>query len=180
LPRLKGYREGAVASSTLLPAVEDGGRRFDDEVADLAARSDEHPPLARDELPLGKMRDGELLFPSEAGGFRSQTLLGKPFEDVCKHLKLKKRVTPKGMRRTFQDLARQVGVAGLVQRSICGHLTEEMTERYSSVGQTEVEAALGKVISFAGYAQLSGSVHRGGKVVGNDIFNAREPRDAAH
>lgn len=132
-----------------------------------------------DELPLGKMRDSELLFPSEAGGFRSQTLLGKPFEDVCKHLKLGKRVTPKGMRRTFQDLARQVGVAGLVQRSICGHLTEEMTERYSSVGQTEVEAALAKVISFAGYAQLNGSVHRGGKVVGNDILNAREPGEAA-
>ena len=32
------------------------------------------------------------------------------------------------MRRTFQDLARRAAVDGLVQRSICGHLTEEMTE----------------------------------------------------
>jgi hypothetical protein len=39
------------------------------------------------------------------------------------------------MRRTFQDLACRAAVDGLVQRSICGHLTEEMTERYSSVAQ---------------------------------------------
>jgi len=51
------------------------------------------------------------------------------------------------MRRTFQDLARRAAVDGLVQRSICGHLTEEMTERYSSVAQVEVQAALGKVVS---------------------------------
>jgi hypothetical protein len=55
---------------------------------------------------------------------------------------------------TFQDLARLAEVNGLVQRSICGHLTEEMTERYSSVAQVEVEAALGKVVSLAGYREL--------------------------
>ena len=42
----------------------------------------------------------------------------------------------------------------LIQRSICGHLTEEMTERYSSVAQVEVEAAVGKVVSLAGYRDL--------------------------
>ncbi len=62
-------------------------------------------------------------------------------------------------------------VDGLVQRSICGHLTEEMTERYSSVAQAEVQAALGKVVSLAGYrGLLSGSrgakQRSGGKVVG--------------
>jgi integrase len=107
-----------------------------------------------DRLPPGPMKDSDLLFPSETGGFRSQTLLGKPFEDVCMHLKLGKRVTPKGMRRTFQDLARRAEVTGLVQRSICGHLTEEMTELYSSVGQNEVQAALGRVVSLAGYSDL--------------------------
>ena len=57
---------------------------------------------------------------------------------------------PKAMRRTFQDLARRAEVNSLVRRSICGHLTEEMTERYSSVAQVEVEAALGKLVSLAG------------------------------
>jgi hypothetical protein len=39
-------------------------------------------------------------------------------------------------------------------RIACSHLTEEMTERYSSVAQAEVEAALGKVVSLAGYRGL--------------------------
>jgi hypothetical protein len=85
----------------------------------------------------------------------------------------------KAMRRTFQDLARRAAVDGLVQRSICGHLTEEMTERYSSVAQVEVEAALGKVVSLAGYRDLlsgastearsRGNSASGGKVVGNAV-----------
>jgi hypothetical protein len=53
-----------------------------------------------------------------------------------------------------------------------------MTERYSSVAQVEVEAALGKVVSLAGYRDLlggactgarsGGSSRSGGKVVGNE------------
>ena len=118
-------------------------------------------------LPAGPTRESDLLFPSETGGFRSPTVLDKPFRDVCKHLALDKKVTPRAMRRTFQDLARQAAVDGLVQRSICGHLTEEMTERYSSVAQAEVEAALGKVVSLAGYRDLprgtGGNKQSGGK-----------------
>jgi hypothetical protein len=94
-----------------------------------------------DRLPAGPMQESDLLFPSETGGFRSPTVLDKPFKDVCQHLSLGKKVTPKAMRRTFQDLARRGAVDGLVQRSICGHLTEEMTERYSSVAQAEVDGA---------------------------------------
>jgi site-specific recombinase XerD len=126
-----------------------------------------------DHLPSGRMQGSDLLFPSESGGFRSPTVLDKPFKDICQHLSLGKKVTPKAMRRTFQDLARQAAVDGLVQRSICGHLTEEMTERYSSVAQAEVEAALGKVVSLAGYRDLlrdaGGAKRSGGKVVGKPI-----------
>jgi hypothetical protein len=100
------------------------------------------------------MRRSDLLFPSITGGFRSATALAKPFEDVCTHLKPAKRIAPKGMRRTFQDLARRAQVEGLVQRSICGHLTEEMTELYGSVGQDEVRAAMEKVVSLAGYRDI--------------------------
>jgi hypothetical protein len=127
-------------------------------------------------LPPGPMRESDLLFPSETGGYRSSTVLDKPFKDVCQHLALGKKVTPKAMRRTFQDLARLAAVDGLVQRSICGHLTEEMTERYSSVAQAEVQAALGKVVSLAGYRGLlrkTGVPNRsGGKRVGKAIAPA--------
>jgi hypothetical protein len=54
-----------------------------------------------DRLPSGPMRDSDLLFPSETGGFRSATVLDKPFKDVCQHLALGKRVTARAMRRTF-------------------------------------------------------------------------------
>jgi hypothetical protein len=67
------------------------------------------------------------------------------------------------MRRTFQDLARRAQVEGLVQRSICGHLTEEMTELYSSVGQDEVRSAMEKVVSLAGYREILAHGSRGGK-----------------
>jgi hypothetical protein len=72
-----------------------------------------------------------------------------------------KRITPNGMRRTFQDLARRAQVEGLVQRSICGHLTEEMTELYSSVGQDEVRAAMEKVVSLAGYRAILAQASKG-------------------
>ena len=106
-------------------------------------------------------------------GFRRPALIPL-FHDVRRkvaprhfqHLSIRKKVTPKAMRRTFQDLARQAAVDGLVQRSICGHLTEEMTERYSSVAQVEVEAALGKVVSLAGYRDLLGGASTEPEVVG--------------
>jgi hypothetical protein len=41
-----------------------------------------------------------------------------------------------------------------------------MTERHSSVAQVEVQAALGKVVSLAGYRELVGALRSGGKVVG--------------
>jgi hypothetical protein len=136
-----------------------------------------------DRLPPGRMRESDLLFPSDTGGFRSPTVLDKPFKDICKHLCLGKKVTPKAMRRTFQDLARRAAVDGLVQRSICGHLTEEMTERYSSVAQVEVEAALGKVVSLAGYRDLlrdtASWTRSGGKVVGNPISTLDHQTDTA-
>lgn len=132
-----------------------------------------------DQLPAGRMRDSHLLFPSETGGFRSPTVLDKPFKDICQHLRLGKKVTPKAMRRTFQDLARRAAVDGLVQRSICGHLTEEMTERYSSVAQVEVEAALGKVISLAGYRDLLSETPGGCEMGVKPALNANEPPGVA-
>ena len=63
-----------------------------------------------DALPEGPMRDSVLLFASETGGFRAPSCLDKPFADVAMVLDLGKRITPRGMRRTFQDLARAAQV----------------------------------------------------------------------
>jgi hypothetical protein len=52
-------------------------------------------------------RRSDLLFPSRiTGEIQSKSALQKPFNNVAKGLGLKKRITPKSMRRTFKDLAR--------------------------------------------------------------------------
>jgi integrase len=102
-----------------------------------------------DALPLGPMLDSELLFPSVYGGFRAPCVLQKPFNAVAKAIGLRKRITPKGMRRTFQDLTRAAEVSGLVVRSISGHVTEEMQEHYSTPLEREQRDAVARVIHLA-------------------------------
>jgi hypothetical protein len=105
-------------------------------------------------LPPGPMRDSIFLFPSTTGGMRSRSTLDKPFRDVLKTLGWTVRLTPRGMRRTFQDLARQADVHDVVTRAISGHQTERMQRHYSTAQREEMRAAVGKVISIATARQL--------------------------
>ncbi len=103
-----------------------------------------------DRLAEGPMKESTLLFPSETGGFRSASCLDKPFEEVVTALKLKKRITPRAMRRTFQDLARAAEVKDVVTRAVSGHATEAMQRHYSTVSPIEMKNSLAKVIDLAG------------------------------
>src|SRR5690606_25464090 len=87
----------------------------------------------------------DLLFPSDIGGFRAGSCLKKPFLDVTECIELPYRLTPRGMRRTFQDLARAAQVQDLVTRSVSGHATEQMQAHYSTVNADEQRASLGRV-----------------------------------
>jgi hypothetical protein len=100
-------------------------------------------------LPEGPMRESILLFPSTTGGMRSRSVLDKPFRDVVDALKWSVRLTPRGMRRTFQDLARKADVHDVVTRAISGHQTERMQRRYSTAQLEEMRVAVGKVICIA-------------------------------
>jgi integrase len=104
-------------------------------------------------LPEGLMKESDLLFPSETGEFRSPSCLDKPFDGVVTELKLKKRITPRGMRRTFQDLARAAEVKDVVTRAVSGHATEAMQLHYSTVSPAEMRSSLAKVIDLAGIRQ---------------------------
>ena len=73
----------------------------------------------------------------------------KPFKNVCDKLKLKKKITPKAMRRTFQDLARAAEVKDVVTRAISGHVTEVMQRHYSTVNPEEVRSGIAEVVSLA-------------------------------
>jgi hypothetical protein len=59
---------------------------------------------------------------------------------------LEKRVTPRGMRRTFQDLCRAAQVGDLVTRSISGHATEAMQRHYRTVAFDEQRRGIASVI----------------------------------
>ncbi len=88
---------------------------------------------------------------------RASSGLDKAICDIAQAAGIKKHLSAKFMRRTFQDLGRAAEVNDLVVRSISGHATAQMQERYSSVGGEEVRAGLAKVISLAGFkAALDG------------------------
>jgi hypothetical protein len=85
------------------------------------------------ETAVAPMRDSNLLLPSDTGEFRAASCLDRPFGDITKAIGLKKHITPRAMRRTFNDLCRRAEVRDVVTRSISGHLTEEMQRHYSTV-----------------------------------------------
>lgn len=94
----------------------------------------------------GKRRRGDLLFPSKRGGLMSRSALDKPFAAVSKAIGLPFDLTPRGMRRTYQDLGRAVGIEKNVRRAVCGHETEAMSDLYSTVRPEEMAAAIGKIV----------------------------------
>lgn len=101
------------------------------------------------------MARSELLFPAaptrwnSGGGFRSVSVLDKAFDHVGELLGLGYKVSPRAMRRTFQDLARAAEIADVTTRAISGHATPAMQRRYSTVAGDEQRAAMGKVIDLA-------------------------------
>lgn len=96
-------------------------------------------------LPPGVMRDSVWLFPSTEGGIRSRSALDKPFKKLKELCNINYKVTPRAMRRSFQDLARAAAVEGVTARSISGHKTEKMQDHYSTVGGGEQQESLDRM-----------------------------------
>jgi integrase len=94
-----------------------------------------------------EQQDSELLFPSDLGGFRNTACLQKPFHACAKAAGLGKRFTPRGMRRTFNDLARRAKLESIVIKSVSGHLTDRMKDHYSTVGEDEQREGIGLVLA---------------------------------
>jgi integrase len=105
--------------------------------------------IARLNAMTGPMGRSELLFPGETGGFRSRNALDKPMARVCKLLKIP-RVTPKGLRRTFKDIARSSKLNNVVEQSISGHKSDEMDFVYGTAFNQEKLEALEMVIRAIG------------------------------
>lgn len=109
--------------------------------------STQHPGLA-----------SGLVFPSMTGGLRWTRTIHKPFEAALRAAGIHRRQTIHGLRRTFNNLVRQVA-SGEVVRSMTGHVTEKMTEHYSHVDHSEKSRAV-----IRAFGELAGGVEVGTEV----------------
>jgi integrase len=99
------------------------------------------------QLVTPEQKNSDLLFPAELGGFRGANCLQKPFRACANAVGLGKRFTPRGMRRTFNDVARRAKLESIVIKSVSGHLTDRMKQHYSTVSEDEQREGLGLVLS---------------------------------
>ena len=102
------------------------------------------------QLTTPEQKASELLFPAEDGGFRSVSFLKKAFATVGQLIGLNKTFTPRGMRRTFNDLMRLARVEAVVTKSISGHQTDRMREHYSTVTPDEQRRSISNVVNLFG------------------------------
>ena len=97
------------------------------------------------------------VFPAANGRYRYPAIIVKPLARCCALAKIGKRLTAHCMRKTANNLLRQVA-GDTVARAMIGHSTEEMTRLYSDVDRDERAkahaAAFGQ--AFEGVVGLSG------------------------
>jgi integrase/recombinase XerD len=89
------------------------------------------------------------LFPSRNGKLKQPSSLVTAIRESAKDAQLTKRITPHMMRYLFNDVLRLAGVDKVTRKALTGHVTDEMTEHYSTVGldekRTAMEAAAAKL-----------------------------------
>ena len=75
------------------------------------------------------------------------------FHRARKDAGIRKRLTPRSMRRTFYNLCDLSRVEDTVARSIAGHATVEMANRYRTAQPGLQEEALGKLLDRVGVGE---------------------------
>lgn len=98
-------------------------------------------------MPPGLRRDGRTgwMFPTAEGELHRGTPLVKVMHKACAAAGVPY-TTPHGLRRTFNNLARQV-TTDQILKSMMGHATDQMTAHYSLVGADEKRAAQSAVLA---------------------------------
>lgn len=64
---------------------------------------------------------------------------------------LSKTITPRAMRRTFNDISRVAGVSDKVTRAVSGHATSQMHWHYSTIGRDEIRGDLDRIMTVGGF-----------------------------
>lgn len=111
----------------------------------------------------GKRALSDLLFPPfrKKNGTPSDALylgpgaLRKALPLICEKAKIKKALTGRAMRRTYQDLCRAAEVSQTIQMAMSGHATAKMKEWYSTMGGDEGRESLTRMASVAGVLEAA-------------------------
>lgn len=90
---------------------------------------------------LRGIRGFGLVFPDSDGRHRHYTTLHKPLKEAARRAGVS-HVSPQVLRRTFNTLCLAEGIDRAVLRSMMGHVSEEMTQRYAGVGDELKRAAV--------------------------------------
>ncbi len=85
---------------------------------------------------------GNFVFPNDRGQPRQANSLNGPLELAAEAAGIAQKVTPQVLRRTFNTLMVLAGTDRITLRSIMGHSSEEMTQRYSGVPDAAKAQAL--------------------------------------
>jgi integrase len=94
------------------------------------------------------------VFPTRRGKLHRGTPLRKVLNEACTKAGVP-RVTTHGLRRTFNNLARQ-STSREVLKSITGHTTDAMVEHYSHVATEEKTVVSRAIAEAAGVLSVSG------------------------
>ena len=103
------------------------------------------------------------VFPSLRGKLKTPNTLAKTWQGCLTKIGMTERFTVHGLRRTFNDLTRRAGADGLVTRALTGHVTEAMTEYYSTVGLDEKRAAVAGVVGLVSLPKTGDRTGDGGR-----------------
>jgi integrase len=82
------------------------------------------------------------VFPSTKGTLRTPASLVNAFTYSLAEAGIEKRITPHKLRYFFNDALRLAGVDAVTGKSLTGHVTNQMRERYSTVRLEEKRAAM--------------------------------------
>ena len=90
----------------------------------------------------GRARRGS----DEVVWYRSGSALRKPLVLIAKEAGVP-RVSPQGLRRSFEDLMREAGVEDLVRRAVAGWRSEKAQAIYATVKRKDRDAAAAAVVN---------------------------------
>lgn len=88
----------------------------------------------------------ELVFPADSGNPRAADTLRRSLDAATAEAGIEITVRPQVLRRTFNTLLVGAGIDRIVQRSMIGHTTEQMTERYAGVRLEAKRAAVLSIV----------------------------------